>query len=952
MTKISDISFLKGTRLFWMIFLLLTGSTQHLKAQYPLYFEENFDREPFSKRLVYEVADPSRVRLDTTQSRLGDGCVEVSIHGEDLVARGNRSEISISNFDPLNTTVWYAWSFMIPEDFIDEIPDKPIMISQFHMLPDFEKGERWGTYDAEPMLSVTYRYEGEVSYIRINYGLKNYNLNTVAELPIEKGVWIDLMFHLKWSRDQTGFVEAFMNGKAVSPFNGIDYKVHGPNMYNDVPPYLKFGIYRDKELHTVVNKIYFDELRIGTTLREVSINPLESFGSNLFRRSNLEEYQTTDDLKAPDDYILGPDDELNIAIWGYSDFTGRFVINKDGYITPRLVGRIYLKGLSFAQAKALIRQKFAGVYDLNNSEIDVTLTFAKTINVNIMGEVHHPGSYEIPAISNVFNALAAVGGPNHIGSVRNIYLRRSGKTIRILDVYDYLLDPGSRDNLLVQDRDVIFVPVAGRHVKIRNEVKRPNNYEIKEEENLKALIDYAGGFTAGAYKSLIKIKRYTVDDESVIDLSPDSILQKGKDFELVDGDIVYINSIPEGITNYVEVSGAIQIPGKYELKKGYRVSDLLTLGGGFSFDAYLNRGYIMRLQPDLSWLYIPINPQMIMDQRSSAEDLPLQPLDKVTILSSTQFRDRDTVFVYGAVRQPGWYIYGENMTLSDLLYLSKGLKREAANNRVEVARIINFDEAVSQAKPTRTTVLKTRINYDLKLEKSAEEFVLQPFDQVFIRVNPAFEHQQNVVIRGEVNYPGSYALIHKNEKVTDLLQRSGDLTEWAFTEGATFIRRQDTIGFFSFDLDEVLEDPNSPMNFILKDGDIINIPTLTDYIEIQGAIGYPGRDRLNAPYKANKRAKHYIKHFASGFDKKAIRRKTYVQESNGLIKNTFSLRLINFYPKVSEGSTVVAVYKEEKAEEEETTVEKEPINWNDAIENASVKITGLLTLWILLTRIR
>ena len=275
------------------------------------------------------------------------------------------------------------------------------------------------------------------------------------------------------------------------------------------------------------------------------------FGHSFFENNNIKFYDKANQLKAPDNYILGIGDEISVAIWGYSDFNGAFKIDEDGAVNPKLVGRIYLKGLTFKDAKGLIAGKFKNVYDLNNSQIDITLTYSRVITVNIVGEVNNPGAYTIPAINTAFNALVTVGGIRTIGSVRKIYIKRAGQIIKTLDVYEYLMNPDSKQDFFLENNDYIFVPTSGRIVKINGQVKRPQGYELVEKENLETLIKYAGGFDAGAYRKRIQIKRFLNSQETIMDINYDSLNLAKKDFELWDGDEVLVRKIHMGYNNFI-----------------------------------------------------------------------------------------------------------------------------------------------------------------------------------------------------------------------------------------------------------------------------------------------------------------------------------------------------------------------------------------------------------------
>ncbi|MES2139020.1 MAG: SLBB domain-containing protein [Bacteroidota bacterium] len=683
-----------------------------------------------------------------------------------------------------------------------------------------------------------------------------------------------------------------------------------------------------------------------------NVSPETIFGHSFFKNNNIKFYDKANQLKAPDNYILGIGDEISIAIWGYSDFNGAFTLDEDGAINPKLVGRIYLKGLTFKDAKGLVAGKFKNVYDLNNSQIDITLTYSRVITVNIVGEVNNPGAFTIPAINTAFNALVTVGGIRPIGSVRKIYIKRGGQTIKTLDVYEYLMNPDSKQDFFLENNDYIFVPSSGRVVMINGQVKRPHGYELIEKENLESVINYAGGFDAGAYRKRIQIKRFLNNEETVIDINYDSLTIAKKDFELQDGDEVLVRKIPEGFSNFVELIGPVKLPGNYEMKPGDRISDIIKRAEGVSYDVFDSRAYIIRLNPDLSKKYIPFNLKEILETPNSVNNIKLQNLDIIKIFSKSYFKDEFVFSVIGEVRTPGDYAFGDGITLKDALYLAGGLKKEAAKNRIEISRAADFIASSGVLIPNRTIIKTIQVADDFKIDKASEGFIIQPFDQILVRTEPNFELQQNVVLQGEVMYPGVYPLLNKHEKITDVIQRAGGLTQYAFPEGATLSRKEFDTGFLFFKLQEVMKDSGSKYNYILRGGDAIIIPKVDQLIQISGLINYPDiatLKQISAPYTRGKSVRYYVKNYGLGFDKNGDRKKTYVLEAGGYVKKTKTFLFIKFYPKVGKGAVVVVPQK--IINDKRKKKDSEPINWNKQIEGFTVKLTGLATLWLIFSQL-
>lgn len=699
-------------------------------------------------------------------------------------------------------------------------------------------------------------------------------------------------------------------------------------------------------------KISESEVKSIDTPIVKDLSPETVFGHSFFKNNNIKFYDKANQLKAPDNYILGIGDQISIAIWGYSDFNSAFTIDENGAIDPKLVGRIYLKGLTFKDAKGLIAGKFKNVYDLKNSQIDITVTYSRVITVNIVGEVNNPGAFTIPAINTAFNALVTVGGIRPIGSVRKIYVKRAGQVIQTLDVYEYLMNPDSKQDFFLENNDYIFVPSSGRVVKVTGQVKRPHGYELIEKENLEAVLNYAGGFDAGAYRKRIQIKRFSNNEETVIDINYDSLSIAKKDFELLDGDEVLVRKIPEGYSNFIELIGPVKLPGNYEMKPGDRITDIINRAEGVLHDVFDSRAYIIRLNPDLSKKYIPFNLKDVLDHPDAPGNIKLQNLDIIKIFSKSYFKDEFAFSVSGAVRSPGDYTYGDGITLKDAIYLAGGLKKEAAKNRIEISRAVDFVAASGVLTPIRTIIKTIEVADDFKIDNTSEGFIIQPFDQIFIRTEPNFELQQNIVLSGEVMYPGVYPLLSKHEKVTDVIQRAGGFTQYAFPEGATLSRKEFDTGFLFFKLQEVRKDSGSKYNYILRGGDVINIPKIDQLIQISGFINYPEINTLgqiSAPFTKGKSARYYVNNYGLGFDKKADKKRTYVLEAGGYVKKTKTFLFIKFYPKVSKGSNVVVPMK--IVDEERKKKEREPVNWNKTIENITIKLTGLATLWLIFTQL-
>lgn len=675
------------------------------------------------------------------------------------------------------------------------------------------------------------------------------------------------------------------------------------------------------------------------------------YGQGIFRNATISLYERAPNSKPSNNYIMGAGDQISVSVWGgVSSYNENFTVSDDGYINPFGIGRIYLQGLTYAATKQLLKQKFGTYINLSGANFDVSLTYSKTIKVNIVGEVTSPGSYNIASINTPFNALVAAGGPNDIGSIRNIQVKRNNQVVKTLDVYQFLTNPGYSDDTYLQDNDYIVVPPIGRVVEVNGEVNRPFKYELIEGENLEKLLFYAGGLKSTAYTNIVTISRYINNENVVVDINYDSIKASGSDFILLNGDKITFVKIPETVENVVTIIGAVKYPGTYELSDGLRISNLIEKAQGVKYEAYLNKAYLIRKDEKLNSVYIPFNLQEVLKNPKSPFNFELTKFDQVEVFTKEKFRQTFTVKIEGAVKTPGDFPYYESMKLKDLLYYAGGLNVDAANSKIEIARILNFNEAKNINEPTRVVIETIDVNKSLEIADASENFVLQPYDMVFVRTIPEFEFQKNITLEGEVVYPGVYTLLSKTETLAEVIVRAGGFTEYAYPEGATIKRGNGNLTMLF--LDKAVKNPNSKYNYILKEGDVINVPRLGELVALSGAIDFPFEDTLKmevyVPFDGSKSAKRYVKKYGRNFSDDARRSRTYVVQPNGLVKRTHNfLWVFHFYPKVKvKGSEVVVPYKPKKVEEE-PEVPKEPFDWNMFATTMSASVLTFATIFIL-----
>ena len=722
------------------------------------------------------------------------------------------------------------------------------------------------------------------------------------------------------------------------------------------------------------------------------------FGQDIFRNQDLSFFQKALDAKAPENYKVGPGDEISISIWGFNEFSETLEVDERGYISPSSYGRIYVKGITFKNMRSILKKKFSTFFDMQNSEIDVSLSYSRVITVNIIGEVYNPGSFTIPAINTAFNALIASGGPNQIGSVRNIYIKRDGKTVDSLDVYKFLFNPLISNDIYMQDGDYIFIPPAENLVEIIGEVNRPYTYEARDGESVGDMIKYSGGFTTTAFRDIITLKRLDYNNLKVYDVIKADLYQEN----ISDGDQIVVNKISNKISNVVTLKGDVGVSGDYEFKENEKILDLLSRAKCISNKTFLDKVYIIRLNEDRSKQHLSINLNNIISDPNHEGNILLKEYDIVHVLSVDKFDDEFFISVQGAVRNPSTFSFGNGMSLQSALILSGGLTQQAQGSRVEVSRIMEYDIATNKLKPRRTVVKNIEVGNDLTLSESAEDFILQPFDQVFVRSNPEFEPAENITILGEVKYPGTYSILRKNEKVSSLIKRAGGLTNYAYVDGVKMFRkfnvkesiREESLemnisddlkksilnspdvaavyaneveekskAFFAeensakiskentdivyLNLDKALKNNESRFNLVLNKGDSIVIPQILDVVHISGELMNLEGNSISAPFFTRKRANYYVKNFAGGFSKENDRSNTIVVYPNGIAKKSRNYILFKISPKVTKGSTIRVASKNIKQKKQKES----KVDWNKQIENAMLKISAVLTLWVLVDRV-
>ena len=672
----------------------------------------------------------------------------------------------------------------------------------------------------------------------------------------------------------------------------------------------------------------------GETVQLRTISPpqqtdeLRVFGASLFRDRAIS-FEPSMNVPTPIDYTLGVGDEIVINIWGAAEANYQLTINPEGVIRIPNLGPIQLDGLSIQDARSRILNRLQNIYsglrpnnpEEANTHAEVSIGNVRSIKVTILGEATQPGTYTISSLSTVFNALYAAGGPTNSGTFRNIQIIRGTEVAATLDIYDFLVYGDQSDNIRLRDQDIIKIDPYINRVRLRGEVKRPAIFEMKEGETLDDLIEFTSGFTENAYTNRLVLRRVTDIQRSISDVNwPD-----GRYLELRSGDEIRVGELLERFENRVEIEGAVFRSGEYELDDGMMLTDLIDKADGLREDAYRQRGIIFRTRDDLTTESIAFSVDDVMDGVSA--DIELRRDDVVRISSLFDLQEEYTIQVSGAVNEPGQFDFIENLTLNDAIYLADGFRESAAPYRVEVARrMTDLDRFVKGNQLAER--FEFEVDQNLQFVDGQEDFVLKPFDQVFIRRQPNYREQRTVQISGEVNFPGSYVLEKRNARISDLVEWSGGLSDYAFPQGASLTRADQTdvyeeAALIEDDIDisrtrnnkvgirlvDIMRNPGGPQDLKLRPGDVLEIPEELQTVSVEGAVLFP----VNVRFEDGMGLRDFVRR-AGGFTDNAKHRRAYVVYANGEVDRTSRFLFIRNNPDIEPGATIIIPEKEERTE--------------------------------------
>lgn len=667
---------------------------------------------------------------------------------------------------------------------------------------------------------------------------------------------------------------------------------------------------------------------IKKSVESPSTDEIKVFGSDLFSRENLT-FEPNLQIPTPRNYMIGVGDQLNIDLFGYSDVNYKLKVSPEGTIRIPNFGPVKVMGLSFEDAQIKIKAALTQIYPQiaeGKTAVQLSVGQMRSIKVTLIGEIAKPGSYTLPSLASIANALYVSGGPNSIGSYRNIELVRNGKTIVHFDLYDFLLKGDLTKNLRLEEEDIIKVNPYETRVTISGAIKRRAIYEITKGEVLSDLLKLAGGYTDGAYQEFIRVVRYGKNEREILTVTVANL----NNFILKSGDFCLVDSVANKFSNRVIIGGAVFHPGNYSLKDFSNLQSLLAVAN-LKSEAFLKRGVITRRGDNYLLRSIDFNVDDIVHGNSS---LILQNEDSVRIFSIFDIKHRDSVSINGEVYKQGFFPYTDSMQLQDLILQAGGFTEGASAKRIEISRRI-CDTSTENESNNYSIVSVIDLHKDLSEKESSAKFVLKPFDIVSIRKNPAYREQIKVRIEGEVLYPGDYTVEKKTETLSDLIAKAGGLRANAYSEGAMLIRntfsdsieaslsedrlesarnqsiKSDSLTqiltnsitktrkIVGIKLERSLETPHGKEDISLLEGDLLKIPPYPTTVQSFGAVYVPKK----IVYRNNLSFKDVIEE-SGGFLTTASRKKAYIMYPNGEIKTTSHFFWFKSYPKVKPGAEI------------------------------------------------
>lgn len=654
------------------------------------------------------------------------------------------------------------------------------------------------------------------------------------------------------------------------------------------------------------------------------------FGAELFTSSNLS-FEPDMRMATPKNYVIGPDDELILNIYGLNLSQQTLKVSPDGTVNVKYAGVLYVNGMTVEAAAATLRSRLVKYYPGLSSgatKLNLALGNIRSIRVILIGAITRPGTYTLPSLASLFNALYVSGGPAENGSLRNIELIRGNKVIEKADLYDFLVKGDLSGNVHLEDNDVIRVPFADNLVTLNGLVNRPGIFEMKSSESLMDALRFAGGFKSNAFRGRITGTRIADLERQVIDIAGDSL----RYFRPANGDEYFIDSVINRYQNRVIIRGAVFKPGAYALDNGMTLKQLIDKAQGLKEDVFTGRALLVRTRPDLTKQYIDVELKPIIS--GWEQGVQLQREDSIHIASIFDLRDSTTVTINGAVRKPGTFRFEDSLSLRSLIMKAEGFAENATGMGIEISRRKRNQDVVKKGS---AIVELIRIDDTKELSKASKDVILQPFDIVTIKEDPFYKKQISVKVSGEVLMPSVYTLQSREERLSSLINRSGGLLYTANVSGAKLVRQKKEVVDTSeikrlfksvardttvekkdvvtknttdvaIDLKYILKHPGSLDDITLEEGDELIIPRINNTVGVGGEVFKP----LDIMYERGKSMVDYIND-AGGVTTRGNKRKTFVIYPNGgSAKRRMVLGLFAKYPKVQPGSQVFVPQKVER----------------------------------------
>lgn len=666
---------------------------------------------------------------------------------------------------------------------------------------------------------------------------------------------------------------------------------------------------------------------------------LKPFGYDLFNNYVPSTFQPISFGAAGPDYIFGPGDEIELTMWGDTDYYQKLQVDREGNIFINKVGKISISGLSLSKLRTSLPQRLQRYYsgisldgEGGTTFVDVSLGRIRPVQVWVTG-AKTSSLYTLNALASPLHALFLAGGPAEGGSLRHVLVKHDDKTTDEVDLYQFLLFGDRKKSIRLRDNDMVVIPPLKKQVALSGEIRVPAYFEVLPNEALEQLLEMGGGFTAAANQHQIQIWRYNRPDVQASGIhdrqvsTVDFLSEKGKKFELADGDSIHVYPLRKTIENIVEVTGAIKWQGQYEWQKGLTLSELIKQAGGVLPEAFTRKIEIVRIGKDSTRQMVNVNLEEILEASKTADFL-LFPLDRITVYSKWVLSQRDSVTIFGAVKKPGRYQYYENMTVENLIMKAGGFIESSLKTKAEISRIILRNEVSNQI----SEKIVVEIDSLLAQNKFADSY-LKKSDIVFVREDPDWQVQEKIFLTGEVRFPGVYALEKRGERVSAVIKKAGGFTEMAYPEGVRFIRQKNNIGRVAVNLKRAMENPNGIEDVELINGDSLWVSDRQLTVKVEGEVGLPA----SVQYKEGADYKYYIEG-AGGFTERSDKKNVKIILANGQITRP---RRFGRNVAIMPGSVIIIPRK---------PIEP-PTNWTQFVANTTQIISSLVTTVFIINQV-